>query len=410
MLRINTLLPLLFAVGCGSAGGFRSDAGPGGSDAGPGGGEGFTERRIDEGIVHGQGVETVDIDRDGDLDVIAALSLTDSVHIYLNEGGGGMWSTVDVGGGNIVAMEVEAADLDGDGDLDIAAVGLFERALGFNSPGEVTWFENPGDVRGSWTRHEITGLTFPAPIYVEAGDLTGNGSPDLVVAAIELGSGGNGVHWFRNTGGTFEGPLDIDADLAFAVTAQLVDVDGDGVTDVVAAGRNQGELVWYENGREQGSTALDPGFTRHSLAAVPEPNDVQLANLDDDPALEAIASYGPSPGAVAFFDPPADPTQPWVEVSVADAFGFGESARVATGDFDADQDTDIAVITPMFMELRVYTNDGGTFTEQVVSTGYNGINFVAAGDIDGDGREDLVTSTYANTDSSDIIAWWSSDR
>ena len=35
------------------------------------------------------------------------------------------------------------ADLDGDGDLDVAAVGLFDRNVGFASQGEVTWYRNP---------------------------------------------------------------------------------------------------------------------------------------------------------------------------------------------------------------------------------------------------------------------------
>ena len=56
----------------------------------------------------------------------------------------------------------------------------------------------------------ITGLTFWGPRYIAAGDLTGDGDPDLIVGALRTQDQngterGHGVHWFRNTGGAFVG-------------------------------------------------------------------------------------------------------------------------------------------------------------------------------------------------------------
>ena len=119
--------------------------------------DGFTEQVIDDQFVHGQNVEPVDIDNDGDIDIIAASSLTDAVRLYLNDGTGQNWTTVEISGvGAIVAMDVCTCDIDNDGDLDIAAVGLFDRSAGFSSPGEVVWYENPGVPTGVWTTHQVT--------------------------------------------------------------------------------------------------------------------------------------------------------------------------------------------------------------------------------------------------------------
>jgi hypothetical protein len=244
-------------------GGPRPDAGPEPDSGTPG--ATFSEARIDDTIEHGQGVELVDLDGDTDLDVVVALSLTDAVHAYINPGSGTGWTRVVVGE-QIVAMEVDVADLDGDTDLDVVAVGLFNRADGFGSPGEVTWFENPGAVTGTWTRHDITGLTLWGARFVEAADLTGDGRADLVVGANQMSDmngnpRGNGLFWFRNTGGAFTGPTTLDAELVDVFAVQLHDVDGSGTLDVVALGGGSDQVAWWANGRTPASpmtTHLSP--------------------------------------------------------------------------------------------------------------------------------------------------------
>jgi hypothetical protein len=48
----------------------------------------------------------VDIDEDGDEDVLVALSLTDAVYLYVNSGNGSSWTAVSISGDNtIVAIK-----------------------------------------------------------------------------------------------------------------------------------------------------------------------------------------------------------------------------------------------------------------------------------------------------------------
>lgn len=75
----------------------------------------------------------VDIDFDGDMDLITSYSLTDEVVLEMNNGSNN-WQMISVGT-NLVAMFAIPADIDGDGDLDIVAVGLFDRNTGFNTEG-----------------------------------------------------------------------------------------------------------------------------------------------------------------------------------------------------------------------------------------------------------------------------------
>lgn len=353
---------------------------------------------IDETGVHGQGAEIVDIDRDGDLDVIAAFSLTDTVRIYLNGGDGRTFTTVGpVTENTIVAMHAVAADLDGDRDLDLAAVGLFDRTGGFSTPGEVTWFENPGDLNDPWPRHEITGLTFWAPLIVRAGDLDGDGRTDLVVSSIEIGGQGNGLFWFRNTGGGFDGPIAVEATLGYVSSALLHDVDGDMDIDIVASSYSGGELVWYEN--------QQPDFVRHTIAAVPGPYAMHLGQMDADPELEAISTVVGAGGRVAWFDPPADPRDAWTEMLVSSGRGEGE-VRLTSGDFDVDGRFDVAMTSFAQWEIVVFFGGADGGFEAVQAAGdYVGANWITSGDLDGDGRAELLTTTYDFPGGDRISSW-----
>ena len=72
------------------------------------------------------------------------------------------------------------ADIDGDGDLDLVS-GFRTEGGDPEVPTVVVWFENPGEVRADWARHEI-GTTVYATDRVEAADLDGNGLTDVVIA------------------------------------------------------------------------------------------------------------------------------------------------------------------------------------------------------------------------------------
>src|SRR5688572_21220457 len=116
---------------------------------------GFQERIVDNSIRHGQQLEVADIDEDGSPDIVAAFSLTDAVHVYLNTPEQKFEGISVSGAGSIVALDTVAFDIDGDFDLDVAAIGLSQRLVFNSSAGELAWYENPGDPRGKWVTHPI---------------------------------------------------------------------------------------------------------------------------------------------------------------------------------------------------------------------------------------------------------------
>lgn len=372
----------------------------------------FTEVSIDDQIVHGQGVVAVDIDGDRDLDLVSSLSLTDAVYLYVNDGSGN-FSRVTIGTG-VVAMHAAAADLDGDGDMDLAAVGLFQRAGGFTSAGEVVWFENPGNVSGTWTEHSITGPTLWGAIFIEATDLTGDGRADLVVGAIQLSDGGgnpqgNGLRWYRNTGGNFAAGIAVDADLLEVTAVALADVDANGVADIIALGSNSNEVAWWQNSRSAGQVVDTPTFSKRIIANPSTPYALHFVNMDEDPTRELLVTTADTGGSAVYYKLQGL-TDPWAETVVATGLGGSLASRIFGADFNGDGTTDVAVGMAEATSIDVYLqNAPREFTAQGVQSGYAGLNWLAGGDFDGDQRVDLVTATYERSAGADQLSWWRND-
>lgn len=146
--------------------------------------------------VHG---EPVDLDGDGDTDVLMALGMlategqaeTNQVVWYENVGQKGKGETwkKHVVGPLPFAFEAVAADLDGDRDLDIVATG-------WGGAGQLVWFENGSDPRAGWTKHMLKDKWSRANQPIVA-DLDGDGRPDIAATAE---NGSNELRWWRNVG------------------------------------------------------------------------------------------------------------------------------------------------------------------------------------------------------------------
>jgi hypothetical protein len=131
---------------------------------------------------------------------------------------------------------------------------------------------------------------------------------------------------------------------------------------------------------------------------------VFVANMDDDPAREVVASRG---SGLAWYDPPADPIELWTANAIG-SFGGSNDVVLAAADVDGDGDTDVAASARPEAEVSVFLADGATWTEIPVASGY-AASFVNIGDVNGDRRYDLVTSTYDHSDG-DRLAWWENNE
>ena len=111
----------------------------------------------------------VDIDQDGDQDLVVASNGNDHVSIWRNDGSGNFNKTLVFDNADFV-LSVTAADFDRDGDIDIASASFFD--------GHINWYENVDGEGYEWRNHTIHVGT--QGHYVSHGDMDGDGDIDLI--------------------------------------------------------------------------------------------------------------------------------------------------------------------------------------------------------------------------------------
>lgn len=179
----------------------------------------------------------VDLDGDGDLDVVAAKEPSSTLkNIVAHENLDGLGN---FGPQNVIfsssagASSLAAEDLDGDGDQDvIIASGNLVRTL-----------TNTGGVPMFQVSQTITHPLSVRVACVALEDLDGDGDPDILETTSWK------IYWHENvTGdGTFGAPVKIapEGDFSFGLAT---DLDGDGDADPLFCGEYSDEIIWYENG------------------------------------------------------------------------------------------------------------------------------------------------------------------
>ncbi len=190
-----------------------------------------------------ESVFAADIDGDGDMDVLSASRDDDKIAWYNNLDGEGTFGdqeiiTTQADG----ASSVFAVDLDGDGDNDVLSTSFYDN--------KIAWYENE-DGLGSFSNQQVISTEAVFARFVRAIDLDNDGDMDVLSAS----SGDDKVAWYENLNGLGDfGDQQIISSIAdevFSVYGEDIDFDGDN--DVIAALRFSGKIVWYENEDGQGS-------------------------------------------------------------------------------------------------------------------------------------------------------------
>jgi hypothetical protein len=88
------------------------------------------------------------MDGDGDMDILSASNLDDTIAWYENDGNANpTWAAADVATSAAGAFSVFAADMDGDGDMDIVSASFYDDTI--------AWYENDGNAKPTFTAADI---------------------------------------------------------------------------------------------------------------------------------------------------------------------------------------------------------------------------------------------------------------
>jgi hypothetical protein len=243
------------------------------------------------------------------------------------------------------------------------------------------------------------GSSFHGGIRVAVGDVNGDGIADIITAE---GPGGSGlVRVFDGiTGQPLAGPLGsfqpFGPDYTGGIFVAAGDVNSDGFADVVASEDEGGEpRIKIFSGQDSSVLADFLAFTPGFHGGVR----VAAADVNHNGAADVVAAAGPGgPPLVEFFegkDLVQGVTTPALSFDAFDP-GFQGGAYVATGNVHGDGIPKIIAGAGPGSEPRVSVFDGVTGeqlqTFLAFQPGFRGGVRVAAADVNGDGRPDIITA------------------
>ena len=327
------------------------------------------EQIIDGNTGFPRGSDAIDMDGDGDIDLVNASFTNDRVSWYENDGCQN-FTRHDISSNFTDAIWAVAGDFDGDSDIDVAAVEFV------NTIGKVSWFENNGSM--VFTENIIAQVDKPHSITVD--DIDGDLDLDLLVPVRN----GDRIALYTNNGtGTFAASNVVtgSGNCNNPRTCWVEDIDGDNDRDVLYQSMGSGTISWAENDGSQ-------NFTAHVIANINVGNGkfISAADINGDSFMDVLmASAGAN--RISWFqnDGFQNFTENVISASVTNPF------TIRPVDIDGDLDDDIVVAISGDDEIAWYENTGGTFgPKQTLSSNADNVQNVLVVDLDSDGDLDVV--------------------
>ena len=223
---------------------------------------------------------------------------------------------------------------------------------------------------------------------VTAADLNKDGNGDLVISNSSLASGAYVTVLLGNADGTFQNGVSYNIGGNYSVAATIDDVTGDGIPDIVAVSGDQQITVLPGKGDGTFGTAVSfaapllPGYTS---ANEPPIMNLITADLRGLGRRDLIASNGLVflNNGSGTFAATAAPAFPYLVDNLSSNGPF-----IATGDVNNDGKPDLVVSENEALSVWLGNGDG-TFTQGQSYTSIASDGHITVADLDGDGNADI---------------------
>jgi hypothetical protein len=338
-------------------------------------------------------VQIVDFNGDARNDVLATDAGRNCLVVYEHDSSG-QWEERIVAEHLGAPAHATLTDIEGDGDRDILVSALGDLAPDDGRIGQLILLEN---VQGDYRRHLLLDDVYRIA-DAQPGDFDSDGDTDIAVAAFGYSRGH--VLWLEN-----RGELKFREHVLHAapgtIHVPVADYNGDGVPDIAAIVTQDEEELWMFESLGDGA------FRKHLLHRWHNYDiggaGLVAADLDSDGDMDLLVPVGdnledhtpyPQPYHGCFW---FENRGNWEFVGRRIA-EFGGTYAAAVGDLNVDGHQDVVLVSmandwhqPDNPSVIWLENDGEqNFHSWEIDSSPTHLVTVACGDLDGDGRPDVV--------------------
>jgi hypothetical protein len=379
----------------------------------------FRVQELDTSLKVGYAVLPVDLDGDGKTDLVVVD--TTRVLWYQNP----TWKRRILLDGQTKAdnVSITAADIDGDGKLDLA-LGADWKPFNTREGGTLQWLRRGPTLDDPWTVYPID--TEPTVHRIRFADLYGDGKPRLVVGPLMGRNSTAKNNWMDGSPSrilAYAIPKDptrdrwvpevLDESLHVVHNFFPVPASGRKGLDLLTASYEGVNRLSFADGKwnrqlvGEGNQA-NPKGSRGS-------SEVKQGKLRNGKPF--IATIEPWHGnQVVVYTPPDDAKGPWNRRVLDDRLKWGHAVWCADLDGDGGDELIIGVRDDLSQKsgercgVRIYraTDDrGSTWERHLLDEGGVAVEDLAAADLDGDGRIDLIAVGRATHN---VRIYWNEGR
>jgi len=231
-------------------------------------------------------------------------------------------------------------------------------------------------------------------------DFNGDGHMDVLSAS----TGGNHIDWWENDGGENFTKHNITSAVDRPYQIYAADLDGDGDMDVLSVSREDDKLAWYENLDGSGDFG-DPATNQILITAQANTDGARFLDVGDidGDVWDDVVSASAFDNKIAWYKNLGNGDFGDINTNqrfISDVEITTQSVHIT--DIDGDGYNDVVAssydpVQPFAGEITWFKNDGlGSFgSRQIVEDQLlNGVTSVSSADFDGDGYMDVVSASF----------------
>lgn len=345
--------------------------------------------------------QPVDIDNDGDMDVLKADLGNHFLYWHKNiDGEGNFGSEILISSSPTLYLFLDFQDIDSDGDKDL----LYRK----NNPSKVGWLENLDGI-GTFNSPQIIlngGANFIKAIHIV--DIDNDSDLDLIAGYSD--SFNYWISWYENIDGmgTLSSEQYLFEYFPLDTEPKIIDLDHDGQLDILVANHDEGpaKLSWYKNlgnvsyGPEQIIYQFD--YFNTGWTSI---NRIYITDITTDGMEDIVILSGNDDGFEYWFFENLDNEGNYGEIELL--FNNFLEIPLEINFCDIDNDGDIDIIRGNSYNNRLYwveNSDGlGTFTtERNITTEIQFLRDFRSADFNNDGLLDVVSASIQDNK----VAWY----